>query len=94
MEDFLVQLRQWAEEQSDIRGFLLVGSCARGDARLDSDVDLVILTDCPTRYLDSISFAGNFGSPSKWKKEEKVRTTSLVHSGSLYNARRYDERAD
>jgi uncharacterized protein len=35
----------------DIRGLALVGSWARGSARADSDVDLVVLTSHPDRYL-------------------------------------------
>ena len=35
----------------DICGLALVGSWARGTARADSDVDLVVLTSHPDRYL-------------------------------------------
>lgn len=40
----------WAATQSDIQGLALVGSWARGAARPDSDIDLVILTNDPERY--------------------------------------------
>lgn len=77
IESFLAQVKQWAEQQSDIKGVLLVGSYARGAARTDSDVDLVILTASPQRYIDCISFADNFGSVAKWEKEDWGRVTSL-----------------
>jgi predicted nucleotidyltransferase len=77
LESFLAQVKQWAEQQSDIKGVLLVGSYARGAARTDSDVDLIILTASPQHYLDSISFADNFGSVAKWEKEDWGRVTSL-----------------
>jgi hypothetical protein len=35
----------WAAGHADVRGVLLVGSWARDAARVDSDVDLVVLTD-------------------------------------------------
>ncbi len=77
VEAFLFQVRDWAEQQQDISGVLLVGSYARGTARADSDVDLVILTVKPERYLNAIAFAERFGSVSKWEKEDWGRVTSL-----------------
>jgi hypothetical protein len=41
----------WARQRPDIRGLALVGSRARGTARPDSDVDLVVLTTRPDGYL-------------------------------------------
>ena len=72
IEGFLSLIKGWAERQEDVKGVLLVGSYARGAAREDSDVDLVILTIKPELYLDSISFAENFGSISKWEKESHL----------------------
>ncbi|MFE7646031.1 nucleotidyltransferase domain-containing protein [Streptomyces phaeoluteigriseus] len=40
----------WAAGREDVGGVLLVGSWARGAARADSDVDLVVLTTEPGRY--------------------------------------------
>jgi predicted nucleotidyltransferase len=77
IEKFLAQVKQWAEQQPDIQGILLVGSYARGTARPDSDIDLVVMTTSPHRYLDSISFADHFGSLSKWQKEDWGTVTSL-----------------
>ncbi|MET9502727.1 nucleotidyltransferase domain-containing protein [Streptomyces sp. NPDC006622] len=39
----------WAATREDVAGVLLVGSWARGAARADSDVDLVVLTTGPGR---------------------------------------------
>jgi len=36
---------RWAEEHDDVRGVVVVGSWARDAARMDSDVDIVVLTD-------------------------------------------------
>ncbi|MFG2054414.1 nucleotidyltransferase domain-containing protein [Micromonospora sp. NPDC048930] len=35
----------WAAGHEDVRGVVVVGSWARGTARMDSDVDVVVLTD-------------------------------------------------
>ncbi|MCI4062597.1 nucleotidyltransferase domain-containing protein [Micromonospora sp. R77] len=37
----------WATGREDVDGVLVVGSWARGAARMDSDVDIVLLTDNP-----------------------------------------------
>jgi predicted nucleotidyltransferase len=44
VERLLTRAREWAARRSDIRALCLVGSWARDDARMDSDVDLVLLT--------------------------------------------------
>lgn len=46
----------WAERQEDIVGVAVVGSWARNHERMDSDVDLVILTDDKDRYLSDSSW--------------------------------------
>jgi uncharacterized protein len=40
---------RWALDRPDVRAVGMVGSWARGDARPDSDVDLVVLADDPAR---------------------------------------------
>jgi uncharacterized protein len=40
----------WAAGRPDVHAVALVGSHARGTARPDSDVDLVVLTDRPDAY--------------------------------------------
>jgi predicted nucleotidyltransferase len=41
----LERLRLWASQKDDVRALLLVGSFARGEARPESDVDIVLLTN-------------------------------------------------
>lgn len=79
LESFISQLSAWARKQPDIHGVLLVGSHARREARADSDIDLVILTNTPGKYLDTISFAEDFGAIERtvnedWGKVTAVRT--------------------
>ncbi|MFF8972554.1 nucleotidyltransferase domain-containing protein [Streptomyces sp. NPDC014995] len=44
------RVTRWAAGRRDVVGVLLVGSWARGTARADSDVDLVVLTTEASRY--------------------------------------------
>ena len=43
----------WVKSQNDICGLALVGSHARHVARPDSDIDLVVLSTCPSRFRDA-----------------------------------------
>lgn len=48
----LAEVTRWASHQSDIRAAALVGSWARGTARLDSDIDLMFLAANPLLFRD------------------------------------------
>ncbi|MGN9775912.1 nucleotidyltransferase domain-containing protein [Micromonospora sp. H33] len=72
----------WAAERGDVRGVVVVGSWARGAARMDSDLDLVVLTDNP-RYADADLWTGLLGGQvtrlAEWGpplKEIRVRRPS------------------
>ncbi|WP_410709937.1 nucleotidyltransferase domain-containing protein [Brevibacterium sp. SIMBA_078] len=47
---------QWAEASPDVCSLILVGSYAYGKPQIDSDVDLVILSDQADRHLASLAF--------------------------------------
>ncbi|TWV31502.1 nucleotidyltransferase domain-containing protein [Streptomyces misionensis] len=49
--EFIDRVTRWATRREDLAGLLLVGSYARGAARPDSDVDLVLLTTDPAHYF-------------------------------------------
>lgn len=49
---FIGAAERWAASRPDIVAALIVGSWARGDAREDSDIDLVLLTDGPDAYIE------------------------------------------
>jgi hypothetical protein len=53
-------VRAWATRHDDVRGVLVVGSWARGSARMDSDVDVVVLTDAP-RHAEPDVWLGLLG---------------------------------
>ena len=52
IDDVIDRFTRWAKDRQDIVGLLVVGSCARGAARPDSDIDIVLLTTDERRYSD------------------------------------------
>lgn len=77
IRDFLNALVVWASDQSDVQAIALVGSYARGAAREDSDIDLVILTNQPAKYLDDIQWTERFGSLDKHQTEDYGKLISF-----------------
>ena len=76
-DDFLTQLRTWIEPRLDVRAVVIVGSVARGDARADSDVDVVLLTTNRGRYLDNTDWAAHFGPLERVTLEDYGKVTSV-----------------
>jgi predicted nucleotidyltransferase len=76
IRDFLDAFVDWASDLPDIYGIALVGSYARGAARDDSDIDLVLLTDRPQKYLDDIQWTERFGTVEKHQTEDYVKLIS------------------
>ena len=60
MERFLASLVAFAEGRDDVRAVALVGSHARGVARADSDVDIVMLSTEPETYIDGDDWIRRF----------------------------------
>ncbi len=61
VRNLLERVRMWAEARSDVVAVGMAGSWARGDARMDSDVDLVILTHEPRGYVEGETWIQTFG---------------------------------
>ena len=76
ISNFLSDVVEWATQNDDIRALILVGSHARGEARMDSDIDLVIMTTDPDRYIDN-PFIDRFGKVARFQKEDWGRVTSI-----------------
>lgn len=76
-EQFLDVVTAWAQRQGDILGLLLVGSFARGEARPDSDIDVVVLCENREKYLSDTSWTGIFGVVTKLEKEDWGKAVSL-----------------
>jgi predicted nucleotidyltransferase len=74
---FLDAFVGWASDQADVQAIALVGSYARDAARDDSDIDLVILTDKPDKYLDDIKWTERFGTIERHQTEDYGKLTSV-----------------
>jgi predicted nucleotidyltransferase len=74
---FLDAFVKWASDGADLQGIALVGSYARSAARDDSDIDLVILTDQPARFLEDIQWIERFGRVQNYQTEDYGKLTSL-----------------
>ena len=60
IRDFLEAFVNWASAHEDVQAIALVGSYARGEARDDSDIDLVLLTDQSQKYLEELKWIERF----------------------------------
>lgn len=68
---------EWASTRPDVMAVALVGSYAREAATPWSDIDLVVLTDCPGQYFEDAGWAGRFGGVKREEVEEWGKVTSL-----------------
>jgi predicted nucleotidyltransferase len=73
----LERLRTWVEPRDDVRALMVVGSVARGEARPDSDVDVVLLTTHPARYLDNLGWSSDLGAVQRVELEYYGAVTSI-----------------
>lgn len=74
----LAHLAEWAGSRSDIVAVAVVGSQARGTARADSDLDLVLLSRAPERYTREESWAQEIGG---------AQVRGSAHRGVLFEQR-------
>jgi aminoglycoside 6-adenylyltransferase len=64
-EQLVERFVKWAETCSDIRAAVIVGSRARVDHPSDewADLDILVITTNPERYLSTIDWIENIGNP-------------------------------
>lgn len=60
-----------------MQAIALVGSYARGTARDDSDIDLIVLTNQPQKYLEEFKWIEGFASVEKHQTEDYGKLTSI-----------------
>ena len=77
IQDFLNAFVNWASAQEDVEGIVLVGSYARGEARDDSDIDLVLLTKKVDRYLENVTWLERFGVVENYQIEDYGKLISI-----------------
>lgn len=64
------ELKGWAEKRPDVIAAAIVGSYARGTARTDSDVDVILVVDEPATYLENNEWLENFGHVREIEHED------------------------
>ena len=76
-------LSTWGSSREDIVAIALVGSYARGAARPESDVDLIILAEDPDAYLSHPEWVGQFGEALRAAHEDwgRVQSLRVLHRG-------------
>jgi len=79
-DELVKAVASWAENHVDIVSVALVGSHARGNARVDSDVDLVLQCASPARYLGDLSWISEFGVA----KDVSVEDYGVVQSVRVF----------
>lgn len=77
LEELLDGVVRWARARADVRAVVLVGSHARGAARPDSDVDLVLLVERPDELLADTTWLSAFGAVVRCELEHWGRVESL-----------------
>jgi predicted nucleotidyltransferase len=76
--DWLTEpLIRWAEQRKHVAGLLLVGSHARGTARPDSDIDVLLLVAEPEPYVSNQDWLQDFGSVTQADVEDWGAVTSI-----------------
>jgi predicted nucleotidyltransferase len=76
-EELLDAVAAWAAGDSRIAAVALVGSVARGTARPDSDLDLLVLSDAAHALLADPAWLDRFGRPSRYVLESWGVVTAL-----------------
>ncbi len=75
VRELLEDVAEWATAQSNVRAVALAGSWTRGTAREDSDVDIVVLTDTPSRYVDGEDWLSAFGTEAVVRTQQRGNLT-------------------
>jgi GrpB-like predicted nucleotidyltransferase (UPF0157 family)/predicted nucleotidyltransferase len=84
VEAIATTMADWARSQPGIAGVAMVGSWARNAARIDSDVDLIMLVGEPSDSATSSSWLGALGSPPVVRRQRwgvVTETRARLESG-------------
>jgi len=77
VEKFLASATAWAARQPAVKALALVGSHARGTARPDSDVDLLILGEDAAELVHHVEWTSRFGEVTRSTVEDWGRVKSI-----------------
>lgn len=70
IDAFISRLEHWSAGEPGINAIALVGSHARGAARTDSDIDVIIICTDPSQYLESPKWLSAFGEIKNAERED------------------------
>ena len=73
----LKEVTKWAESKPKILCVALVGSYARDEARLDSDVDFILIASAPQEFINKPEWIKEFGLINSYKVEDWGLVASL-----------------
>jgi hypothetical protein len=78
VKELLAEIVEWTQKRDDLLAVALVGSQARGEAKTDSDIDILLLFDNPEIYLENYKWISLFGgvtssSIENWGKVVSIR---------------------
>lgn len=74
---YIKEITTWAKSQNTIRAIALIGSHATGKARVDSDIDFIILCEDKTAFLNNCLWLNQFGIVENASQEEWGIVTSI-----------------
>ncbi len=77
IDALFARLTDWAASDPRIVGLAIVGSHARGTARQDSDVDVLVLTDAASAFFEDDSWLARFGVAKRLREEAWGRVRTL-----------------
>ena len=77
MENFLKDIKKWAENEEQVESIIVVGSYARGTYKETSDIDIVIVTSNKKEMLKNQNFIKLFGDVNKSQIEYYGACTSV-----------------
>lgn len=85
VEALLRAVAEWASEQPEIHAVGVVGSQARGTARPDSDVDLVMIVRNPAVFFASEEWINRFGRVRAFRDEDwgRLRSRGVHYTNGL-----------
>ena len=77
-DDWLVGLREWAQQNGNVRELWLFGSRAKGTSRPESDIDIAVA------LMPTDSAFGNYVALSeKWKQEIEAIVGRSISFGAI-----------
>lgn len=76
-DDFLKDLKEFAENTPHIESIIVVGSYARGTNKASSDFDIVIITSKKSEMVENQNFTQTFGKVDKKQTEYYGACTSI-----------------